>query len=96
MASTCKNSYGQLLGDSRNLQKKKGYVFLHDRWRRGTEPSSKKDVLQMVETSCANDRKAKELYPNISDGDLIRRRRLHFARACGYYLAGQGRGEIRP
>ena len=59
-------------------------------------PSSKKDVLQMVETSCANDRKAKELYPNISDSDLIRRRRLHFARACGYYLAGQGRGEIRP
>ena len=59
-------------------------------------PCSKQEVLQMVEISCANDRKAKELYPNISDHDLIQRRRLHFARACGYYLAGQGRGEIRP
>ena len=50
----------------------------------------------MMETSCANDRKAKELYPSISEEDLIQRRRLHFARACGYYLAGKGRGGIRP
>ena len=50
----------------------------------------------MVETSCTNDLKAKELYPSISTNDLIRRRRLHFARACGYYLAGKGRGDIRP
>ena len=59
-------------------------------------PSSKQQVRSMVETSCANDRKAKELYPNISDDDLIWRRRIHFARACGYYLAGKGHGGIRP
>ena len=59
-------------------------------------PSTKQEVLQMVETSCANDRKAKELYPSISEDDLIRRRRLHFARACGYYLGGKGHGSIRP
>ena len=59
-------------------------------------PSSKQEVLHMVETSCTNDLKAKELYPSISTNDLIRRRRLHFARACGYYLAGKGRGDIRP
>lgn len=59
-------------------------------------PSSKKDVLQMVETSCSNDLKTKELYPNINDSDLIQRRRLHFARACGYYLAGKGHGHLRP
>jgi hypothetical protein len=59
-------------------------------------PSSKKDVLQMVETSCSNDLKIKELYPNINDSDLIQRRRLHFARACGYYLAGKGHGHLRP
>ena len=59
-------------------------------------PSSKQEVLQMMETSCANDRKAKDLYPSISDSDLMRRRRLHFARACGYYLAAKGRGDIRP
>ena len=59
-------------------------------------PSSKKDVLQMIETSCSNDRKAKDLYPNISDGNLTQRRRIHFARACGYYLAGKGYGGIRP
>ena len=59
-------------------------------------PSTKQEVLNMVETACANDRKAKDLYPNISDNDLSRRRRLHFARACGYYLASKGRGDIRP
>ncbi|WP_115080858.1 rhamnan synthesis F family protein [Synechococcus sp. N32] len=59
-------------------------------------PSSKQEVLQMVEISCANDVKAKQLYPSISDEDLIRRRKLHFARACGYYLAGKGRGDIHP
>ena len=59
-------------------------------------PSSKEQVLQMVERSCASDLKAQELYPDISDDDLMMRRRLHFARACGYYLAGKGRGEIRP
>ena len=59
-------------------------------------PSSKKEVLQMMETSCANDRKAKELYPSVSERELIQRRRLHFARACGYYLAGKGQGDIRP
>tara|TARA_B100000674_G_scaffold261392_1_gene215622 strand:- start:2890 stop:6342 length:3453 start_codon:yes stop_codon:yes gene_type:complete len=59
-------------------------------------PSTKKEVLQMVEMSCLSDRKAKEFYPNISEDDLTQRRRLHFARACGYYLAGRGRGGIRP
>ncbi|WP_226409654.1 rhamnan synthesis F family protein [Synechococcus sp. MU1625] len=59
-------------------------------------PSTKQEVLNMVETACANDRKAKDLYPNISDNDLSRRRRLHFARACGYYLASKGHGDIRP
>ena len=59
-------------------------------------PSTKQQVLQMVERSCSNDLQAQKLYPEISDEDLIRRRKLHFARACGYYLAGKGRGEIRP
>ena len=59
-------------------------------------PSSKEQVLQMVERSCASDLQAQKLYPDISDDDLMMRRRLHFARACGYYLAGKGRGEIRP
>ena len=59
-------------------------------------PSTKQEVLNMVETACANDLKAKDLYPNISDNDLSRRRRIHFARACGYYLASKGRGDIRP
>ena len=59
-------------------------------------PSTKQEVRQMIETSCANDRKAQELYPNITTNDLSRRRHLHFARACGYYLAGKGLGGIRP
>ena len=59
-------------------------------------PTTKQEVLQMVEISCTNDRKATELYPEISENDLKRRRRLHFARACGYYLGGQGHGCIRP
>ncbi|MDO6352487.1 rhamnan synthesis F family protein [Synechococcus sp. YX-04-1] len=59
-------------------------------------PSSKQQVLQMVERSCNNDVQAQKLYPDISDQDLIRRRKLHFARACGYYLAGKGHGGIRP
>jgi glycosyltransferase involved in cell wall biosynthesis/GT2 family glycosyltransferase len=59
-------------------------------------PSSKEQVLQMVERSCASDLQAQKLYPDISDDDLMMRRRLHFARACGYYLAGKGRGGIRP
>jgi len=59
-------------------------------------PSSKQQVLQMVQRSCASDLQAQKLYPDISDDDLMMRRRLHFARACGYYLAGKGRGEIQP
>ena len=59
-------------------------------------PSTKEQVLQMVERSCASDLQAKKLYPDITDNDLMLRRRLHFARACGYYLAGKGRGGIRP
>ncbi|WP_392349357.1 rhamnan synthesis F family protein [Parasynechococcus sp.] len=59
-------------------------------------PSSKKEVLAMVEESCKNDKKAVDLYPEISKEQLKQRRKLHFARACGYYLAGQGRGTIRP
>jgi len=53
-------------------------------------------VLQMVERSCNNDREAQKLYPDISEKDLILRRRLHFARACGYYLAAKGYGSLRP
>ena len=49
----------------------------------------------MVEQSCLNDQKAVDLYPDISD-DQLKQRRLHFARACGYYLAGKGKGSIRP
>jgi glycosyltransferase involved in cell wall biosynthesis len=59
-------------------------------------PSTKEQVLQMVERSCTNDREAKKLYPNIKENDLVQRRRLHFARACGYYLAGKGYGDLRP
>ena len=59
-------------------------------------PCSKKEVLAMVEQSFLNDKKAVGLYPDISDDQLKQRRRLHFARACGYYLAGKGKGSIRP
>ena len=59
-------------------------------------PTTKQQVLQMVERSCASDLQAQKSYPDISDDDLMKRRRLHFARACGYYLAGRGRGEMRP
>ena len=59
-------------------------------------PTTKQQVLQMVERSCASDLQAQKSYPDISNDDLMKRRRLHFARACGYYLAGRGRGEIRP
>ena len=59
-------------------------------------PSSKKEVVAMVEESCKTDMKAVNLYPDITPEQLKQRRRLHFARACGYYLAGKGKGSIRP
>ena len=59
-------------------------------------PSTKDQVLRMVEESYRNDKAAQELYPDISDKELIQRRKLHFARACGYYLAAKGYGELRP
>ena len=59
-------------------------------------PSTKQEVLQMVETSCLNDLRAQKQHPNISNDELKRRRKVHFARGCGYYLAGKGYGEIRP
>ena len=59
-------------------------------------PSTKKQVLQMVERCCNNDREAQKQYSNISDEQLRLRRRLHFARACGYYLASKGYGSMRP
>ena len=59
-------------------------------------PSSKEQVMQMVERSCNNDREAQKLYPDISEKDLLQRRRIHFARACGYYLAAKGHGVMRP
>ena len=63
---------------------------LHSTWAR------KKQVLKMVEQACAEDLEAQKLYPNVSDDDLLQRRRIHFARACGYYLAAKGYGDIRP
>ena len=59
-------------------------------------PSTKKEVRAMIETSCMNDKKAQELFPEITEEQLIFRRKLHFARACGYYFAGKGIGSIRP
>jgi predicted phosphoadenosine phosphosulfate sulfurtransferase len=59
-------------------------------------PRSKKQVLEMFKQACADDRFAQRTYPNISENDLFMRRKLHFARACGYYLAGKGHGGIRP
>ena len=59
-------------------------------------PCSKKQVLEMYEKACADDRFTQKKYPNISENDLSIRQRHHFARACGYYLAGKGHGEIRP
>ena len=59
-------------------------------------PSTKKEVRSMIETGCINDKKAQELYPEIAEDQLIARRKLHFARACGYYFAGKGIGCIRP
>ena len=54
-------------------------------------PSTKQEV-QMIETSCTNDLKAQELHPNISDEELMKRRRLH-CRACGYYWLAKGEVE---
>ena len=59
-------------------------------------PSTKKEIRAMIETSCMNDKKAQELFPEITEDQLIARRKLHFARACGYYFAGKGIGCIRP
>ena len=59
-------------------------------------PSTKKEVRAMIETSCENDEKAQKLFPEITLDQLSARRKLHFARACGYYLAGKGVGCIRP
>jgi glycosyltransferase involved in cell wall biosynthesis len=59
-------------------------------------PSTKKEVRAMIETSCVNDEKAQKLFPDITVDQLSARRKLHFARACGYYLAGKGIGCIRP
>jgi hypothetical protein len=50
----------------------------------------------MIESGCVNDKKAQELYPEITEDQLNARRKLHFARACGYYFAGKGIGCIRP
>ena len=59
-------------------------------------PCSKKQVLEMYEKACADDRFTQKKYPNISENDLSMRQKHHFARACGYYLAGKGHGGIRP
>ena len=59
-------------------------------------PSTKKEVRAMIETSCLNDEKAQKLFPEITEDQLSARRKLHFARACGYYMAGKGIGCIRP
>ena len=59
-------------------------------------PATKEQVRQMIEVACANDIKASELYPDITKEMLMKRRKLHFARACGYYFAAKGKGEIRP
>jgi hypothetical protein len=59
-------------------------------------PATKKEVRAMIETSCENDEKAQKLFPEITVDQLSARRKLHFARACGYYLAGKGIGCIRP
>jgi len=59
-------------------------------------PCSKKQVLEMYEKACADDRFTQKRYSNISENDLSMRQRHHFARACGYYLAGRGHGGIRP
>ena len=59
-------------------------------------PCTKQEVLHMVEAACSSDRKAQKQYPSISNEELQRRRRSHFARACGYYLAGKGWGKMRP
>jgi O-antigen biosynthesis protein len=59
-------------------------------------PSTKDEVRSMVENCCINDKKAQELYPDITEDQLIARRKLHFARACGYYFAAKGIGCIRP
>ena len=59
-------------------------------------PSTKQEVLGMVEAACSRDRRAQKQDPSISNVELQRRRRIHFARGCGYYLAGKGHGRMRP
>ena len=59
-------------------------------------PYTKRQVLEMFKQACADDRFVQRMYPNITENDLSLRQKHHFARACGYYLAGKGRGEIRP
>ena len=59
-------------------------------------PSTKQEVRAMIETSYTSDKKAQELFPEITEEQIVDRRKLHFARACGYYFAGKGIGCIRP
>ena len=59
-------------------------------------PSTKQEVLGMVEAACSRDRRAQKQDPSIGNVELQRRRRIHFARGCGYYLAGKGHGRMRP
>ncbi|BEV36631.1 rhamnan synthesis F family protein [Synechococcus sp. M16CYN] len=54
-------------------------------------PNTKQQVRAMIESSCYNDQKTKILYPEITDNELKVRRKTHFARACGYYLAAKGK-----
>ena len=68
----------------------------YNQWLGEKLPHSKKQVLEIFKQACADDRFAQKTYPNISENDLLIRRKLHFARACGYYLAGKGHGGIRP
>jgi glycosyltransferase involved in cell wall biosynthesis len=54
-------------------------------------PHSKSELLAMIDQCVASDNHMSQ-----SLGLTIDRRRFHFARAAGYYLAGRGHGCLRP
>ena len=67
-----------------------------DQYLKEKLPGSKKEVTEMFNVACSNDRKAMKLYLDITEELIEQRKRVHFARACGYYLAAKGKGGIKP
>lgn len=60
-------------------------------------PHLKKEVLQMAAESVREDLSYMQTHAiTPSEKDVALLRKMHFARACGFYLAGRGKGSIVP